>query len=100
MASQTFIWAVPCNTANSLTKAMPYYIAFDMTIACTAPATMNTVPSVSSERERIRNRHHDLARSEALGQPPQVGWSPSTLAILRTDPAFCNLVLFYRRTLG
>jgi len=59
-------------------------------------------PAVSALKA-IRERHHLLARRLADGikiteAAIECGWSTSRVSILQTDPAFKELVEFYRKT--
>lgn len=52
--------------------------------------------------KRISERHHALARLLAEGVPPGdaaiiSGYDPSRVSILQADPAFNELVVFYRK---
>lgn len=51
--------------------------------------------------KRLSERHHTLARNLAGGMPPGqaaliCGYDPSRVAILQADPAFRELMTFYR----
>ena len=51
--------------------------------------------------KRLSSRHHGLARILAGGTAPGeagiiMGYNPTTVSILRGDPAFCELESFYR----
>lgn len=59
------------------------------------------IPSAGSPLERLRPRHHALAKSLARGLRPSIaaathGYSVSRVSILQADPAFSDLVAHYR----
>lgn len=58
--------------------------------------------SKPSALKRLSDRHHALARNLASGMPAGeaaivCGLSPSRVSILQSDPAFLDLLAFYRR---
>ena len=58
-------------------------------------------PSVVPALKRIRNNHHALARLLAEGRRPGecaaiLGFAPSRISILQQDPAFKDLLEFYK----
>lgn len=64
------------------------------------------LPSIPNpDVKRMTERHHALARSLALGVTEgeaavSLGYDPSRVSILRSSPAFAELVAFYRGQLG
>lgn len=58
-------------------------------------------PLKVSKLKRISDRHHALARLIASGKKPieaaaMTGYTPQTVSVLKGDPAFAELVAFYR----
>lgn len=56
----------------------------------------------AAPRQKLRDRHHALARCLAQGMSNSeagavTGYSPSTIAILNSDPAFMDLIAHYAR---
>lgn len=58
--------------------------------------------STAPNLKKLRDRHHALAKALATGTPEgdaaiMCGYSPSRVSILKDDPAFVELVAFYRK---
>lgn len=66
--------------------------------ALSAPPALGTKPPTIA---RLRTNHHQLARLLAEGTPAVqasaiTGYSPSRISILQKDPAFCELMAYYK----
>lgn len=62
---------------------------------------LNGHPAPKQSLRRIRDSHHAMARLVAEGRPGTeisalTGFTPSSISILKNDPAFAELVAFYR----
>lgn len=84
-------------------RAAPLSIVYtrDLTEAdVKAMWTAPKLPVASQQLVKLRNTHHMLARLLAEGRPNEecsliTGYTPSRISVLKQDPAFQELVIYY-----
>lgn len=77
----------------------------DLSLDDLASARGKKVGSVTPSIARIRDSHHALARLIAEGRKDVeisriTGYSPSRISILKNDPAFSNLIEYYKKNIS
>ena len=94
-----FIQAAP--TQRTKLADLDFVVTRELSKADVLVRQNSSIGSVTPHLKRIRHTHHRLARLVASGVRPveisaQTGFSPGRISTLQNDPAFAELVVFYK----